>query len=42
MGNLCLFLGGYIRGTYVMSERIAKETEGEHTGNIEAIVADRL
>jgi hypothetical protein len=36
MGGLCLFLGGCIRGTYRMSEGIAKETEGEHKGSIEA------
>jgi hypothetical protein len=37
MENLCLFLGGYIGGTYRMSEGIAKEREGEHTGIIEDI-----
>jgi hypothetical protein len=35
MGDLYLFLGGYIGGTYRMSEGIAKETEGEHKGNID-------
>jgi hypothetical protein len=35
MGNQCLFFGGCIGGTYRMSEGIAKETEGEHKGNID-------
>jgi hypothetical protein len=42
MGNLCQFLGGYIGGTYGLSEGIAKETEGEHKGNIEARLTGEL
>ena len=31
-GGLCLFLGGYLGGTYRVSEGIAKESEGQDKG----------